>query len=74
MQQLYDRYDLLCDACHNLKWAAEALEQCRDVEQAENLATLEEIGDALSRERDTTHTQLERLEALEVAALMREAE
>lgn len=44
IQQLYDRYDLLCDACHNIRWAAEALRACRDSDQAQNLAALEDIG------------------------------
>ena len=72
MQRLYDRYDLLCDACRNLQSAAEAIKQCRDVEQAECLAALEQIGDALSRDRDTAHAKLERMAALEQAALARE--
>lgn len=65
---------MLCDACHNIHRAAEALNQCRDVAQAENLAVLEEISGALARERDAAHTKLEQLEAMEMAALAREAE
>lgn len=72
MQRLYDRYDLLCDACHNIHWAAEALRQCRDVDQAENLAALEQIGGELTRERAAAHARLERMEALEQSAMMRE--
>lgn len=73
LRRLYDRYDLLCDACHNLNWALEALRQCREVDQAENLAALEQISEGVSRDRDATHARLEQLEALEQSALAREA-
>ena len=67
MQRLYDRHDPLCDACWHIEQAAEALDQSRDADQGENLATLEQIGGALTRERDQVHAQLERLERLEQA-------
>ena len=67
MQLLYDRHDLLCDACWHIEQASEALGQSRDADQGENLAALEQIGGALIRERDLVHAQLERLERLEQA-------
>lgn len=74
MQRLYDRYDLLCDACYNLKWAVEALRQCRDADQAENLTALEQIGEGVTRDRDAVQIKLEQLEALEQSSLALEAE
>lgn len=74
MQRLYDRYDLLCDACHNLKWAMESLRQCRDADQAENLAALEHIGEGVTRDRDAVQIKLEQMEALERSALALESD
>ena len=73
MRRLYDRYDLLCDAQRYVEWAKAALEECRDADYSEQAATLEQIGGELRRETDAAHARLEKLEALEQAALNREA-
>ena len=65
LQQLYDRYDLLNEACFNLRWAMDALNHCRDAARGDHLATLEQIAQEVRRDRDDLHGQLERLEALE---------
>ena len=65
MQQLYDRYDLLNEACYNLRWAADALTRSRDASGGDNLAALEQITTDVSRSRDHLRAQLERLERYE---------
>ena len=72
-QRLYDRHDALCDSCDHIRWAGEALRECRDLGLSEAMATLEQIGGELSRERDAAHAKLERIQAREMDELKREA-
>ena len=72
-QRLYDRHDALRDACDHIRWAGEALRECRDADLSEAMATLEQIGGEISREADAAHVILERIQAREMDELSREA-
>ena len=72
-QRLYDRHDALRDACDHIRWAGEALRECRDADLSEALAALEQIGGEVGREADAVHAQLERIQAREMDELKREA-
>lgn len=74
IQRLYDRYDLLNEACCNLRWAMDALSEFRDGEKADEVATLEQIASGLDRDRLAAHAKIERLEAMEQARLSRDYE
>ena len=65
MQQLYDRYDLLNEACFNLRWAMDALARCRRDPCADALETLSQIAADVRRDRDQVQSQLSVLEARE---------
>ena len=68
-QRIYERYDGLDDACSNLKWAMEAL---KGMGHEDAISVLEDMRQALGRERDIAHRQLERLDEGDQAALERE--
>lgn len=70
-QRVYDRYDLLDEACVNLRWAMEAL---RDGEAGheDDVAALEEIAAGLKRDRDAARRAIEHIEAQERAAEARD--
>lgn len=72
MQRLYERYDLLNEACYNLRWATDALARSREASCADNLEALEQIAAEVGRDRDEVHARLEQLEALEQRSLCRE--
>ena len=63
---------MLSEACLNLRWAMDALSDCRDDDRVDDIAALEQIAAGLTRDRDAAHAQLERLEAAEQARICRD--
>ena len=62
VQRAYDRYDLLDEACVNLRWAMEAL-RGGETGHEDEVAALEDIAAGLKRDREAARRVIERIEA-----------
>lgn len=75
-QGIAERYEALDDICLSLRFAIEGLRGCEAAEACpeheDDLAALEDIAAGLARDREAAGAQLQRLDALERAAMERE--